>query len=247
MKAIILAAGKGVRLQPLTNDRPKQMVQVLGRPIIDYILELLPEEITELIFVVGYKGEMIKEYLGAAWHGLPITYIEQAELKGPFAAVALAKPYLNPEERFLVIFADDFYDKASFRRLLRHPRAVLVHEVEHPERFGIVIANADGTISDIEEKPTQPKSNLAVTGAYILDKHFFEYEPEAHTNGEYYFPPVIMQMIKEYPMYVEKAEVWLPIGYPEDVARAEAMLRDAKGEMKESSQAAAASAAGTHL
>ena len=224
MKAVILAAGKGARLRPLTDDRPKQMVMVLNRPIIDHILELLPEEITEIIMVIGYKGEMLKEHLGDNWQGRSIKYIEQAELKGPYAAVELAKPYLN-EERFLVIFADDFYDKDSFKKLLSHPRAVLVHEVEHPERFGIVVTNEGGTIEDVEEKPESPKSNLAMTGAYVLDKHFFEYEPELHPNGEYYFPPVIMKMIEDHPMYIEKADLWLPIGYPEDIERAENLLK----------------------
>ena len=81
-----------------------------------------------------------------------------------------------------------------------------------------------GKIRDIEEKPANPKSNLAVTGAYVFDKHLFEYEPEAHSNGEYYLPPVIMKMIKDYPMHAEKASLWLPIGYPDDVKSAEEKL-----------------------
>lgn len=226
MKAVILAAGLGTRMRPLTNDRPKQMVAVSGRPILDYILDLLPGEITEIILVIGYRGELIRSHVGDTWQGRSVKYVEQTELKGTYDAVRLTEPLLNPEERFLVVFADDFYDKESFRKLLRHPRAVLVHEVEHPERFGIVIADAEGRIIDIEEKPEHPKSNLAVTGAYVLDRHFFDYEPEAHANGEYYFPPVIMKMIKDHPMYIEKADFWLPIGYPEDVARAEEVLKD---------------------
>lgn len=224
MKAVILAAGKGVRLQPLTNDRPKQMVQVLGRPIIDYILELLPEEVTEIIIVDGYKREVLESHVGASWRGKKITYVVQEELRGPYAAICLARPYLNPGERFIVIFADDFYDKESIRKLLLHPRAMLVHEVAEPTRFGIVILNADGSIKDIEEKPANPKSNLAVTGAYIFDEHLFEFEPEAHANGEFYLPPVIMKMKEKYPVYTEKAAFWLPIGYPEDVQKAEEAL-----------------------
>ena len=224
MKAVILAAGKGVRLQPLTNDRPKQMVEVLGRPIIDYVLELLPEEITEIIMIVGYKREVLESHLGDSRQGRKITYVIQEELKGPYAAICLAKPYLG-EESFMVIFADDLYDKASIKKLLLHSRTMLVHEVSEPSRFGIVVLNGDGTIKDIEEKPANPKSSLAVTGAYVFDSHLFEYEPETHSNGEFYLPPVIMKMKEKYPVYTEKAEFWMPIGYPEDIAKAEEALR----------------------
>lgn len=225
MKAVILAAGKGVRMQPLTNDRPKQMVEVLGRPIIDYILEILPDEVDQIILVIGYQGEKLRQYLGNTWRGQEIIYIEQKELKGPYAATLLARPYLDPKERFFVIFADDFYDKDCLKSVLLHPRAMIVHEAEHPERFGVVTADADGKIVNIEEKPAQPQTNLVVTGAYLFDRHVFEYEPEPHSNGEYYFPPVITKMIKDYPTYIERAKVWIPIGYPEDIKKAEKAIR----------------------
>jgi NDP-sugar pyrophosphorylase family protein len=225
MKAVILAAGKGVRMQPLTLDRPKQLVHVMGKPIIEHVFELLPEAVSEVILVVGYKGEMLRSHLGERWQGKDILYIEQKELLGTYPALLLAKPHLDPEERFLVVFADDLYDKKSFERLMALPRGVLVHEVDRPQSFGIALIDEEGKIADLEEKPKDPKSDLAVTGAYILDKHFFEYEPERHENGEYYFPPVIMKMIKDYPMYAERAALWLPIGYPDDVRRAEEILR----------------------
>ncbi len=226
MKAVILAAGLGTRMRPLTDDRPKQLIEVAGRPIIDYILDLLPEEVDQLVLIIGYQGEKLRRYLGKSWRGKEIIYIEQKELKGTYAATLLAKPYLDPTDRFFVIFADDFYDRDCLRSLLKHPRAMIVHEAEHPERFGVVTPDAEGRVVEFEEKPVKPKTSLVVTGIYLLDMHFFEYEPKLHSNGEYYFPPVIMKMIKDHPMYVERAKAWIPIAYPDDIQKAEAALQN---------------------
>lgn len=229
MKAIILAAGKGTRMLPLTLTKPKPLLEVLGKPLLTHILEALPPEITEVILVVGYKGKMIRDYFGAEFAGRKITYLEQKELNGHVPALNLARLYLKDGERFFFTFADDIYDPASFERLLKHPRAVLAAPVEHPERFGIVVQDDEGNIEEIEEKPAQPKSNLAVTGTYLFDTHIFDYEAEKHANGEYYLPPVVQKMVKDYPMAVERASLWIPIGYPEDLAKAEAILRARRG------------------
>ena len=224
MQAVILAAGLGTRMRPLTYEKPKPMLEVAGKPILARMIEMLPEEVDEVILIVGYKSEMVSAYFGDAWGGRRIVYIEQKELTGTYGALSLAKSRLTPGERFMLLFADDIYGPEEFKRLLLHPRTVLVHEVEHPERFGILLVDEEGKIEDMEEKPEHPKSNLAVTGAYLLDHHIFEYEPELHSNGEYYLPPVIMKMIKDYPMHAERASLWVPIGYPEDLARAEEIL-----------------------
>ncbi len=228
MKAIILAAGKGVRMQPLTLTRPKPMVEVLGKPILEYILEALPPEIDEVIVVTGYLGGQIRNHFGSAWQGRKIHYVEQKELQGHMPALELARPFLAPGERFLILPADDIRNPEDLARLVKHPLAVGVHEVAHPERFGIVVPSAKGTIAGIEEKPEHPQSNLAATMAYVLDDSIFDYERKMHKDGEYYLPPVVAQIAKDKDIWIERENGWIPIGYPEDIAKAEKILSAAK-------------------
>jgi bifunctional UDP-N-acetylglucosamine pyrophosphorylase/glucosamine-1-phosphate N-acetyltransferase len=224
MKAVILAAGRGKRMMPLTADKPKPILEVLGKPLITHLLEVLPGEINEVIMLVGYKGGMIRDYLGNEFGGRKIIYAEQKELNGQTPALKLAWRYLVPGERFLILPADDIRGKDDLARLVSHPLAVGVQEVEHPKRFGIVVPSEKGTVADIEEKPAQPKSNLATTMAYVLDDSIFDYKAAAHGDGEYYLAPVVAQMAREKDIFIEREEGWIPIGYPEDLKKAEAIL-----------------------
>lgn len=224
MKALIFAAGMGKRMQPLTFEKPKPLLEVAGKPLLTRIFEILPEEISEIILVIGYKGEMIKSYFGGEWQGKKITYIPQEEPLGTAHALQLCREHLEEGERFLLLFADDLYDRESLRRLLRHERAILVSEVPNPERFGIIVADENGAITDFEEKPRHPKSNLASTGAYLLDTAIFDYESELHESGEYFLPPMLVKMMKDHDVHIERASLWIPIGYPEDLKKAEKIL-----------------------
>lgn len=212
-------------MQPLTFERPKPLLEVLGKPLIDHMIEALPSEVDELVIVVGYMGDMIREHIGAEWKGKPVIYIEQKEQNGPAKALHLIRPCLSEGERFFFLFADDIYDKKGFASMLKHPRAILVAPVEHPERFGIVLMDGENRILDIEEKPEKPKSDLALTGAYLFDTHIFEYELQPHSNGEYFLPPIMLPMSKDHPLFVEMASLWIPIGYPEDLKKAEEILK----------------------
>lgn len=232
MKAVILAAGKGTRMQPLTFDKPKPLLEVLGKTLIDHMIDALPQEVDELVIVVGYMGDRIRKHLGQNYKGRPVTYVEQEEQNGPAKALHLVRHLIAPGERFLFLFGDDIYDADSFASLLKHPQAILVYPTEHPERFGIVLAGSDKQLLDIEEKPAVPKSNMAVTGAYLFDSSIFNYELKPHSNGEYFLPPVMMAMIKDKPLFVEKASLWIPIGYPQDLEKAEAILKSRAAGME---------------
>ena len=92
------------------------------------------------------------------------------------------------------------------------------------ERFGIVVRHPDGTLAEMIEKPEHPPSNLASTGVMVLDTHIFEYELKVQTNGEYYLTDVIAEYAKKYPIAVVEQQLWIPIGYPEDIEKAETIL-----------------------
>jgi NDP-sugar pyrophosphorylase family protein len=226
MKALIFAAGLGVRMRPLTDTMPKPLLEVAGKPLLAHIMDALPEEITEIILVVGYKGELIREYFQGNFHGRAITYVEQKEQKGTGDALMLTKDLLAEGEKFLLVYADDLRDKESLRRGLAHEYAIFVKEMEEPVQFGTVVADESGRILDIEEKVEHPRSNLVVTGAYVLTTKIFDYPPSIEKNGEYYINSMLRALMKDVLVYAEPSAIWIPIGYPEDLARADKFLKD---------------------
>ena len=222
MQCVILAAGKGTRLRPLTDDRPKPLVLVAGKPLLDHIVEGLPSAIDELIIVVGYLGEQIRAYCGEKFHGRRVRYVEQTVQDGTARALWLVRDMLNG--RFLFMFADDIHGKNDIARVVSFSRGILTMPSDTPERFGVIVRNPDGTLAEMIEKPTHPPSNLVSTGVMVLDRHIFEFEPERPVNGEYYLTEVLERYARKYPVAVVEEHLWLPIGYPEDIAKAEVAL-----------------------
>jgi len=223
MQCVILAAGKGTRLRPLTENTPKQLVQVNGRPLLDYIVEALPSAVDEIIMVTGYLEDQIKAHCGEKYFGRKVTYITQPEPKGTGHALWLCKELIHG--RFLFMFGDDIHGKADLANVTAYERGMLVLQTDTPERFGIVTKHADGTMAKFIEKPQHPPSNLASTGVFVLDEHIFEFEPEVEMNGELYHTDMVREYAKKYPVMVVEQQLWIPIGYPEDIAKAEVLLK----------------------
>lgn len=223
MQCIILAAGKGTRLRPLTEHTPKPLVQVHGKALLDHIIDALPSAVEEIIMVTGYLEEQIREHYGSEYAGRKISYIHQEEQKGTGHALWLCKDLIKG--RFLFMFADDIHGAADLANVTSFDRGMLVLQTDTPERFGIVTKHADGTMADFIEKPEHPPSNLASTGVFVLDEHIFEYEPTVQTNGEFYHTDMTKEYAKKYPIRVVEQELWIPVGYPEDITRAEEILK----------------------
>jgi len=222
MQCVILAAGKGTRLRPLTNNIPKPLVLVAGKPLLDHIIDALPSAVDELIIVTGYLEDKIKAYYGNEHFGRKITYVHQEEQKGTAHALWLCELLLKG--RFLFMFADDIHGANDIARVASFSRALLTMPTKNPERFGIVVRHPDGTLAEFVEKPIHPPSNLASTGVMVLDTHIFEFETTKETNGEYYLTDVIAEYSKKYPVAVVEENLWIPIGYPEDIEWAEKIL-----------------------
>lgn len=222
MQCVILAAGKGKRLRPLTNDRPKPLVEVGGKALLDHIVEALPSAVDELIIVTGYRGEQIREYCGGEFHGRKVSYVEQTVQDGTARALWLCRDLLKG--RFLFLFADDIHGRDDIARAVSYSRSMLAMTTKTPERFGVIVRNPDGTLASIVEKPEHPPSNLASTGVLVLDNNIFKYEPKQPLNGEYYLTEVIERYARDYPIAVVEESLWVPIGYPEDIEKAEAVL-----------------------
>ncbi|OGG61197.1 hypothetical protein A3C87_03550 [Candidatus Kaiserbacteria bacterium RIFCSPHIGHO2_02_FULL_49_34] len=222
MKCVILAAGKGTRLMPLTEHVPKPLVQLAGKALLDHIVEALPSAVDELIIVHGHMGEQIEAYCGEVFHGRPVTYVQQEEQNGTAKALWLCRSLLRG--RFLFLFADDLHASEDISRAVSYRRAILTASSNTPERFGVVVRNPDGTLAEIVEKPSHPPSNLVSSGVMVLDDRIFLFEPERPIKGEYYLTEVIERYAQEFPIAVVEEHGWIPIGYPEDITRAEKKL-----------------------
>lgn len=222
MQCVILAAGKGTRLKPLTDNLPKPLVQVAGKTLLDHIVSSLPSAVDELIIVTGYLEDQIKAHCGTEFHGRKVTYVTQVEQKGTGDALWLCRDFLKG--RFLFMFADDLHGPQDIARATSYTRSMLTLTTDNPERFGIVVRHPDGTLAEMIEKPEHPPSNLASTGVMVLDTNIFKFALTKETNGEFYLTDVIAEYAKDYPIAVVEQNLWIPIGYPEDIAKAEAIL-----------------------
>ena len=225
MQCVILAAGKGSRLRPLTETTPKPLIEVAGKPLLDHIVGALPSAVDELIIVTGYLEEQIRDHCGSQFIGRAVKYVHQAEQKGTAHALWLCKELLHG--RFLFMFADDLHGAKDIARATSYTRSMLTLSTNSPEKFGIVVRHPDGTLAEMIEKPEHPPSNLASTGVMVLDDHIFKYDPYAvETKGEYYLTDVIEKYAKDYPIAVVEQNLWIPVGYPEDIEKANTLLAE---------------------
>ena len=125
MKAIILAAGSGKRMRPLTLDTPKPLLKIGGKTFLDHIFLALPPEIDEVVLVVGYLGEKIRAYCGDNFHGRKIHYAEGSSRGNAYSFLS-AKPFFRKGEKFVVMYGDELVLKEELRRVLSHPYACFV-------------------------------------------------------------------------------------------------------------------------
>jgi len=182
-KAVVLAAGKGVRLWPLTENRSKHMIPVAGRPIIEHVVSAIKSSrIRTLVLVTGYEDELIKKHLadGAKW-GVKIEYVRQSDISGTASAVSTAREHVEDSD-FLLVYGDVMATPAAIRRVLdtyggkgRKPTVGLV-PVSHPESYGMARISGEWLTEIVEKpQPSDTPSNLANTGIYVLSPVIFDY------------------------------------------------------------------------
>ncbi|MFA7209533.1 MAG: nucleotidyltransferase family protein [Parcubacteria group bacterium] len=222
MQVVILAAGRGKRMEDLTNGIPKPMLKIKGKPILEHKINALPREIKEIVFVVGYYGEYIMNHFKRYFNGRKVTYVFQTDLNGTGGALFLARSVLK--DRFLVMMGDDLYHKKDIKALIKHNLAVLGREVEDVSKFGIIKTNQKGHMVEIVEKPKRSKDKLANTGVYVISKEIFNYDLVPIGGGEFGLPQTLAKMAKDYAVKVEKATIWHAIGNPDDLAEAEKVI-----------------------
>ena len=169
MQAVILAAGEGKRVRPLTWSRPKAMIPVANRPIIEYVIEaLLKNGIRDIVVVVGYRKEQVIRFLNQL--DLPIEVVVQDKQLGTAHALRCAESKIKGD--FLLLPGDNYIDPQSIARIKDVPNAMLVKEHPNPSNFGVVLIQK-GFVTSLVEKPEHTPSLMVSTGIYSLKKDFF--------------------------------------------------------------------------
>ncbi|GIW80986.1 MAG: hypothetical protein KatS3mg105_2793 [Gemmatales bacterium] len=211
MDAVILAAGLGTRLRPYTLQIPKPLLLVQGRPILDWGLAALPEEVDRVIVVVHYLADQIRHYLSTQSHFQQWCAVEQEHPRGTGDALRVCQKQIR-SKKFLVLNGDDLFGAADLKKLAQTPAGVLVHPVADPKQFGIVFPGDDGTLQRLEEKPDLAGRHLANTGAYVFPQSVFDIDIGLSRRGEYEITDYLAALARREPVSVVQADFWLPIG-----------------------------------
>ncbi|MBI5139857.1 MAG: nucleotidyltransferase family protein [Candidatus Vogelbacteria bacterium] len=221
MQAIILAAGRGARLKPLTDSVPKPMVNFRGAPLLEYTLSILPSEIDHVIMIVGWLEEKIHDHFGDSFAGKRIDYVTQSEPRGTFHAITCAKSFLS-EEPFLIVSGDDIYSAEDLKNVASSSSlSLLASHTDNPERFGICKTGESGCLLSIVEKPKTFCGNLANIGVYKLDHQIFGESVAIGPNGEEVLALMIGTLASKTRIEVIPATLWHPIADLDDLARAQ--------------------------
>ncbi|MDD3996039.1 MAG: sugar phosphate nucleotidyltransferase [Bacilli bacterium] len=241
MKLILPVAGKGTRLRPHTFTKPKSLVRVAGKTVLQHVLDGLNKiDIDEFIIITDENGHIIQKYIERNYPDLNATYSTQTELLGPAHAVSLASPRIKEGDDVLVVFNDTLFvtDLTRIPALCRDFDGLIYSkEVEDPKRFGVNVMK-DNIIVDMIEKPDEPVSNLAQVGMYYMKngRTFMEYinrtiKQDLRVKGEFYLPEVFKLMIKDgFKLGAPEIEEWLDCGKPETLLQTNRFLLErAKG------------------
>jgi len=232
MKGVVIAAGKGTRLKPLTNAVNKPVLPVYDKPLLFYPVEtLIDAGITDILIVSNlddvkrYAALLEPEYPDVEFH-----YRVQTERNGIAGALALAEDFVESNVTVIlgdnIIFDDIQHDVESFPETDAGAK-VFLKEVENPSRFGVATKNGE-RVTRITEKPTAPQSNTAVTGVYIYDSGVFDIIREITPSGrgEYEITAVNNGYIdRDSLAYRELQGPWFDIGTPDHLLEAAQYIR----------------------
>ena len=223
MYGVVLAAGRGTRMRPLTDRRPKPLLPVGDRSLLERVFDTAVDVVDEFVVVTGYRGEAIRERIGDSYGDHPVHYVEQAEALGTAHAVAQAEPVVDDD--FLVLNGDVVVD-ASLPRALADAdgTAVAATEVDDPRAYGVLSTADDGSLAGIVEKPDDPPTTLANVGCYAFEPAVFEYidrTPESE-RGEYEITTTIDLLLDDgHRIDVAPYEgTWLDVGRPWELLKA---------------------------
>ena len=227
MQSVILAAGKSTRTYPLTLTRPKPLLKVANKSLVEHNLNNLNNIVDEVLIIVGYKKNSIKKFIGKKYKNIKIKYIEQKQQLGTGHAALLAEPYIK--NRFILMAGDNVYSKKDIKNSIKHRYAILVNKTKNWKNFGVILQNK-GLLVDFVEKPEKFVSDIINTSFYVLDKKIFTHlhKVKKSKRNEYEFPDALKLLARKEKIKCVTATQWLPIAYPLDSLKADRAIRKNK-------------------
>jgi glucose-1-phosphate thymidylyltransferase len=248
LKIVIPMAGYGTRLRPHTWSRPKQLMSLAGKTVLEHVLDQfksLPDGLdVEFIFIVGYLGDKVEAFMKKNYPNLKVRYIIQSEMRGQSHAIYLAKDYLKGP--MLMVFADTLIETdLSILGTSQIDAIAWVKPVPDPRRFGVTEIGGDGLVKRLIEKPKEMHNNLAVVGFYYFRRSEdliaaieTQMEQDVLLKGEFFLADAVNIMLQRgTQMRTQRVDIWLDAGTPEAVLETNHYLLDnGRGNTAEASQ-----------
>jgi glucose-1-phosphate thymidylyltransferase len=205
MKVLIPVAGAGTRLRPHTYTQPKPLMPVAGKPILAHIIdELRKAGFQEFVFVIGYLGEKIKNYVETHYKNLNCEFIVQEDRYGLGHSIWMARNSIKNEKELFIALGDTVFDTDLSSLLQSNTTSLGVKEVRDPREFGVVVLDEKGFVKKVIEKPKIPHSNLALVGLYkilevkaLLAALSYNIEHNILTNGEFQLADALQRMVEQ--------------------------------------------------
>ena len=233
MKAVIPVAGIGSRLRPHTFTQPKALIPVAGKPILSHIIDALQDAgFNDFVFIIGYLGDKIKEYVEENHKDVNSTFVVQNVREGIAHAIWTTKEFIENEDELIIALGDTIFDM-DMKQLMKMPGSALgTKKVEDPRRFGVVELGADGFINRMVEKPAVPVSNLALVGIYkikevdaLMEAIQYNLDNNIRTKNEFQLTDALMRMIdRGTKMSVYNVENWFDCGKKDALLETNAIL-----------------------
>lgn len=232
MKAIIPVAGAGTKLRPHTYTQPKALIPLAGKTILRIIVDqLLEAGINEFVFIIGYLGDKIQDYVREKYPNLNATFVHQSERHGIGHAILLTRSIVGDDEIFIVL--GDTICEYDIKEMLDIPTSALcVKRVDDPRDFGVVELGEDGFITRVVEKPQIPKSNMALVGIYLIRETSFLFnclenniKNQVMSRGEFSITDAIECMIEHGARFRSfKVQNWFDCGKKDTLLESNATL-----------------------
>lgn len=220
MQAVILAAGKGERMNELTLKIPKPLLKYKNKNLLEWKIENMPELIDEIIIIIGYLGEKIIETFGNYYKNKKITYVWDKEIKGTGMALWQAKNLLK--DNFLVMMGDDIYSKESLENATKEKWSITVKKIERDNNSSRIEINKDGELKNFvtatKYREEHENGGFAFTGLYSLNEKIFNYPlVKMNTKEEWGLPHTLLKLLPDIDLKILETNYWKQITSPEDL------------------------------
>ncbi len=225
MQAVLLVAGKSTRTYPLTLTRPKPLLPIANKPLIIHSLDQMVGLFDEIILIVGYRADMIKNVLGNGYRGIKLIYQRQKEQLGTGHAILQARPFIN--DKFVAMNGDDLFAREDLEKLVQLNFGALVKRIKDPSLYGVYQVNENNRVLNLVEKPKKYLGDLANIGCYVFEPEIFDEieNTPLSERGEIEITSSILALAQKKDCFVVPISgFWLPTGFAWDLLKHQEFL-----------------------